>query len=221
MSAYSAASKAVYAIFRDTAPLVEGLSIDEAFLDVRGLERICGTPSEIAQGLRVRVREEVGLPIAVGIEATLAAMLGGASGRHLYAPAHNRDPRPVRTRPRRRSIGAQRALGGQRALGARSPPPADVAAALLGLVERDARLLRAAERVCRTVVPRLRFADCSRTTRSSTMATPTAATAAILAVANELLGGVGGLIGERGLTLIGIAVRWADADRDRGDQPGR
>src|SRR5881392_3679172 len=48
MSAYSEASKAVYRVFEDTTPLVEGLSIDEAFLDVRGLERISGTAVEIA-----------------------------------------------------------------------------------------------------------------------------------------------------------------------------
>ncbi|MBA2332659.1 MAG: DNA polymerase IV, partial [Actinobacteria bacterium] len=47
MAAYSAASKAVYRVFDDTSPLVEGLSIDEAFLDVRGLQRIAGPPTEI------------------------------------------------------------------------------------------------------------------------------------------------------------------------------
>src|SRR5215217_1096874 len=52
MSAYSVASKAVYRVFEDTTPLVEGLSIDEAFLDVRGMERIAGTPTEIATRLR-------------------------------------------------------------------------------------------------------------------------------------------------------------------------
>ncbi|MGI9556584.1 MAG: DNA polymerase IV, partial [Solirubrobacterales bacterium] len=47
MSAYSEASRAVFDVFRDTAPEVEGLSIDEAFLDVRGMEQISGTPAEI------------------------------------------------------------------------------------------------------------------------------------------------------------------------------
>jgi DNA polymerase-4 len=69
-SAYSEASKAVFEIFRDTTPLVEGLSIDEAFLDVRGMRRIAGTPREIAERLRRRVLEEVGLPITVGIATT-------------------------------------------------------------------------------------------------------------------------------------------------------
>jgi DNA polymerase-4 len=70
MSAYSAASKAVFAVFEDTTPLVEGLSIDEAFLDVRGMRRLAGPPEEIAARLRQRVREEVGLPITVGIART-------------------------------------------------------------------------------------------------------------------------------------------------------
>src|SRR4051794_12022864 len=65
MGAYSDASKAVFAVFRDTTPLVEPMSIDEAFLDVGGLHRIAGTPTEIAVRLRQRVREEVGLPITV------------------------------------------------------------------------------------------------------------------------------------------------------------
>ena len=55
MSAYSEASKAVYRVFDDTTPLVEGLSIDEAFLDVRGMERIAGEPFEIAERLRAAV----------------------------------------------------------------------------------------------------------------------------------------------------------------------
>ncbi|HET9436554.1 MAG TPA: DNA polymerase IV [Gaiellaceae bacterium] len=70
MAAYSEASKAVFAVFEDTTPLVEGLSIDEAFLDVRGLERLAGQPPAIAARLRKRVLAEVGLPITVGIART-------------------------------------------------------------------------------------------------------------------------------------------------------
>jgi DNA polymerase-4 len=70
MSAYSEASKAVYRVFDDTTPLVEGLSIDEAFLDVRGMRRLAGSPTEIAKRLRREVRERVGLPITVGIART-------------------------------------------------------------------------------------------------------------------------------------------------------
>jgi DNA polymerase-4 len=68
--AYVAASRALFAIFEGTAPVVEGLSMEEAFLDVRGLERISGTPAEIGSRLRSRVREEVGLPLSVGLART-------------------------------------------------------------------------------------------------------------------------------------------------------
>src|SRR3954466_4798378 len=70
MSAYSDASKAVFAVFEDTTPLVEGLSIDEAFLDVGGLRRLSGSPEEIAVRLRADVRERVGLAITVGVART-------------------------------------------------------------------------------------------------------------------------------------------------------
>ncbi len=265
MSAYSDASKAVFSVFEHTAPVVEGLSIDEAFLDVRGLGHISGTPREIAVRLRHLVREQVGLPITVGVartkflakvasgvakpdglllippdaelaflhplpverlwgvgrvtsaklrargittvgqvaelaEPALVAMLGRASGRHLHALAHNRDPRPVQVRRRRRSIGAQRALG------RRARPPEDAPVALIALVDRVARRLRAAGRVCRTVVLRLRFWDFSRATRSFTLREPTADTHTILQTANALLRASASLIARRGLTLIGIAL---------------
>src|SRR5438477_488532 len=81
MSAYSEASRAVYGVFEDATPLVEGLSIDEAFLDVRGLERLSGTPLEIAVRLRREVRERVGLPITVGVARTkfLAKVASGVA----------------------------------------------------------------------------------------------------------------------------------------------
>jgi DNA polymerase-4 len=81
MSAYTEASKAAYRVFEDTTPLVEGLSIDEAFLDVRGLRRLAGSPLEIAARLRVAVRERVGLPITVGIARTkfLAKVASGVA----------------------------------------------------------------------------------------------------------------------------------------------
>ena len=265
MSAYSEASKAVYAVFEDTTPLVEGVSIDEAFLDVRGLERLAGTPTEIARRLRSDVLERVGLPITVGVartkflakvasgvakpdgllvvppdrelaflhalpverlwgvgpvtseklrgrgittvgevaaldEETLVAMLGRASGRHLHALAHNRDPRPVETRRRRRSVGAQRALGRSRT------SPAAVDATLVALVDRVTSRLRAAGRVGRTVVLRLRFDDFSRVTRSHTLPDATSHTEPVLVAARELLAEARPLIERRGLTLVGVTV---------------
>src|SRR6476659_4906720 len=70
MAAYTEASKALYAVFEETTPVVEGLSIDEAFLDVRGMARSVGTPLEIAGRLRQAVRERVGIPVTVGVART-------------------------------------------------------------------------------------------------------------------------------------------------------
>ncbi|WP_306205061.1 DNA polymerase IV [Actinoplanes sp. RD1] len=70
MRAYTEASRAVFAIFRDTTPIVEGISIDEAFLEVGGLAKISGTPTDIAVRLRSEVRERAGLPITVGVART-------------------------------------------------------------------------------------------------------------------------------------------------------
>jgi DNA polymerase-4 len=272
MSAYAEASKEVYRVFEDTTPLVEGLSIDEAFLDVRGLERLSGTPAEIAVRLRDDVLERVGLPITVGVartkflakvasgvakpegvlvvpphrelaflhpleverlwgvgrvtaeklhdrgittvgqvaglgEATLVSMLGRASGRHLHALAHNRDPRPVQIRRRRGSIGSQRALG-------RSPRSADaIETVVVGLVDRITRRMRTAGRVGRTVVLRLRFDDFSRATRSHTLPSATGHTETILATARGLLATAMPTIERQGLTLVGVAVGNLDDDR--------
>ena len=265
MSAYSEASKALYKVFEDATPLVEGLSIDEAFLDVRGMRRIAGTPIEIAQRLRRDVRERVGIPVTVGVartkflakvasgvakpdgllrvppgkelaflhplpverlwgmgpatatklrkvgiatvgqvaefeEATLVAMLGRASGRHLHALAHNRDPRPVQARRRRGSIGSQRALGRRRRSGE------ELDTVLVGLVDRVTLRMRKAKRVGRTVVLRLRFDDFTRATRSHTMAGATARTEAILVTARGLLAEARPTIERQGLTLLGISV---------------
>jgi DNA polymerase IV len=81
MRAYADASKAVFRVFEDTTPIVEGLSIDEAFLDVGGLRRVSGTPREIAVRLRHRVAARVGLPITVGVARTkfLAKVASGVA----------------------------------------------------------------------------------------------------------------------------------------------
>ena len=265
-SVYVEASKAVYEVFDDISPAVEGLSIDEAFIDVRGMERIAGTPRDIAARLRRRVRDEVGLPITVGVartkflakvasgvakpdgllvvptgeelaflhplpverlwgvgdvtarklhnlgittvgevarleEPALIAIAGRAIGRQLHALAHNRDPRRVRPRTRRRSIGAQRAMG------LRSYKTwAGVDATLVALVDRVTRRMRRAGRVGSTVVLRMRFSDFTRATRSHTLPYPTAETAAVLVAARLLMAGAMPVIERRGLTMVGIAV---------------
>jgi DNA polymerase IV len=81
MSVYSETSKALYRVFEDTSGRVEGLSIDEAFLDVRGVRRLSGTPVEIAVRLRREVRRRVGLPISVGVARTkfLAKVASGVA----------------------------------------------------------------------------------------------------------------------------------------------
>jgi DNA polymerase-4 len=272
MRAYAEASKAAYRLFEETAPLVEGVSIDEAFLDVRGLRRIAGTPVEIAARLRLAMRERVGLPITVGVartkflakvasgvakpdglllvppdrelaflhplpverlwgvgaitsarlrsrgirtvgelarvpEEALVAMLGPAPGRRLHALAHNRDPRPVNSRRRRRSVGSQRALGRS------ASSAAELDAVAIGLVERITRRMRAAGRVGRTVVLRLRFDDYSRATRSHTLPQATARTGTILETARLLLTGAVPAIERDGITLVGISVANLDDDR--------
>jgi DNA polymerase IV len=81
IDAYVEASRAVFAVFDDTTPLVEGLSIDEAFLDVGGLRRSAGAPLEIAVRLRAAVRDRVGLAITVGVARTkfLAKVASGVA----------------------------------------------------------------------------------------------------------------------------------------------
>jgi DNA polymerase-4 len=103
MSVYSKASDAVFDVFRDTAPVVEPLSVDEAFLDVGGLLRH-HTPVKIAAKLRADVRERVGLPITVGIARTkflakVASQVAKPDGLLLVPPDRELEflwPLPVR-----------------------------------------------------------------------------------------------------------------------------
>ncbi len=103
MHAYTEASKAVFEIFNDTTPLVEGISVDEAFLDVRGLWRIAGSPIDIATRLRARVKADVGLNITVGVARTkflakVASGVGKPDGLLVVPPARELEflhPLPV------------------------------------------------------------------------------------------------------------------------------
>ncbi|MBV8177353.1 MAG: DNA polymerase IV [Mycobacterium sp.] len=104
MAAYTRASEAVFEVFRDTTPLVEPISVDEAFLDVGGLRRVSGTPVQIASRLRSEVRGRVGLPITVGIARTkflakVASQEAKPDGLLLVPPAQELaflHPLPVR-----------------------------------------------------------------------------------------------------------------------------
>jgi DNA polymerase-4 len=127
-------------------------------------------------------------------------MVGRATGRQLHALANNRDPRPVRQRPRRRSIGSQHALGRSR------KSAAEVDADLVAIVDRVTRRLRTARRVGRTVLLRLRFDDFSRATRSYTLPHPTSQTNTVLATARSLLAIAQPVIDRSGLTLIGVTI---------------
>jgi DNA polymerase-4 len=170
-----------------------------AFLHPLPVERLWGVGPVTAGRLRERGVTTVGEVARLG-EAALVSVLGRASGRHLHALAHNRDPRPVQVGRRRRSMGAQRALG----RAPRSPEALD--AIVMALVDRLARRLRAARRVCRTVTLRLRFDDFSRATRSHTLFEATAQTQTILATARGLLAAAMPMIRRRGLTLVGVAL---------------
>jgi DNA polymerase-4 len=170
-----------------------------AFLHPLAVERLWGVGPVTAAALRergiTRVAQVAALP-----EAVLVGMLGAASGHHLHALAHNRDPRPVQTGRRRSSIGAQHAIGW------RDHSRADVDIALLSLVDRVARRLRAAHRVARTVVLRLRFADFGRATRSATLPHGTNRSDLLDATARALLDQTWPLLQERGVTLVGVAL---------------
>jgi DNA polymerase-4 len=272
IGAYVEASRAVFRVFEQTAPLVEGLSIDEAFLDVRGLEHISGTPVEIAHRLREEVRRQVGLPLTVGVASTkfvakvasavakpdgllvveygreleflhplpverlwgvgrvtaaklhaagiatvadvahhdpeeLVSLVGRAAGRALHALSHAQDPRPVNPSRRRRSIGSQRAFGH------RARAPEELAAILAALADRVTRRLRGAQRVCRTVVLRLRFADFTRATRSQSLREPTRLTHTVLGAAAQLLQDAMAMIRRRGITLLGLTLTNLTADQ--------
>ncbi|MEZ0234105.1 MAG: DNA polymerase IV, partial [Actinomycetota bacterium] len=168
------------------------------FLHPLPVERLWGVGPVTSRKLRDRSITTVSEVAQLG-EAALVRILGRASGRHLHALAHNRDPRPVEIGRRRRSIGTQRALG------RRPRSPASLDADLLALVDRLTRRLRAAHRVCRTVVLRLRFDDLTRATRSHTMPEATADTETILAIGRALLAAAMPTIRERGITLIGVS----------------
>jgi DNA polymerase IV len=176
-----------------------------AFLHPLPVERLWGVGPVTADKLRKRGIATVG-EVAQLAEGVLVSMLGRASGRHLHALAHNRDSRPVRGRRRRGSIGSQRALG-------RSPRSVqEIDAVVVGLVDRVTRRMRAAGRVGRTVVLRLRFGDFSRATRSHTLPHATAHTQTILDTARGLLTTAMPMIERQGLTLVGVTVGNLDND---------
>jgi len=257
-------SAKVMEIFERFTPDIEQISVDEAFLDVRGSVHLFGSAPEIARGIRRLVREEIGLPVSIGVATTkhlakvasqvakpdgmvhveagseadflaplpvevlwgvgpktarklhdagivtvgdlastpvdsLAVWLGPASAGHLWALANNQDPRPVRRRPRAKSVGSQQALG--RGL----TDPDELDRVVLSLADRIGRRLRAKNRKGRTIHLRVRFPGGRIVSRSHTLDAATAATDAIDRVARRLLRQAIDDPSEP-VTLVGISV---------------
>lgn len=263
--AYSAYSKAVFTIFESYTPIVERLSIDEAFMDVTGSVHLFGSPADIARSIRADVKSETGLAVSVGatprkflskiasqvakpdglivvnpgeeleflhplpvsylwgvgrvtkrklhelgirtigdIAATpkdsIVAMLGPAHAAHLYALSHNRDPRPVETTRKAKSLSAQAAMRSQiRTLDELTPT-------LNRLTDRVAGRLRAKDQTTRTVTIKVRFGDLSAITRSTTMTAPTASTGTIVEIATHMLVGVLDEFPKHETSLLSIAL---------------
>ncbi len=260
---YTRLSDQMFDVCRDFTPVVEPVSIDEAFLDVAGAVHLFGSSAEIARSIRKRVAEATGLPLSAGVARTkflakvasrlakpsgqievdpereveflhpldvdviwgvgavtkkrlaelgirtvgdlanaplgaITARLGPGMGQHLHALAWNRDRRPVETRRRARSVGAQSALG-------RRTPASEHPAILANLADRIAGRMRAKHRWARTVTLRIRFADMSSATRSVSLNAPVATSAAIHQVAMQLLL-QGRSAGPHPVTLLGLSL---------------
>ena len=192
-------AKVASAVAKPDGLLVVAPDGELEFLHPLPVERLWGVGDVTAAKLHDAglhtVRDLAEVPLRALME-----LLGRASGRHLHALANVQDPRRVEHRRRRRSIGAQHALG------RRSRTPEAVDAALVALVDRVTGRLRKAERVARTVVLRLRFADFKRATRSHTLGEPTDRTDTVLAAARALLDAAQPIIEHRGITLVGVAL---------------
>ncbi len=261
---YSDYSDRVMAILRDFTPLLEQISIDEAFLDVSGSTHLLGSPADIARDIRRRVKAETGLPISIGVASSkflakvasaaakpdgllvvepadeiswlhslpvrviwgigpvtetrlhdrgiktvgelaatpveaLSRRLGPGAGHHLHALAWNRDPRPVQTSRRAKSIGAQSALG--RGL----TDPEELSGVLLHLADRVCTRMRKKHKVGKTFTLRVRFDDMTSASRSITFDAPLNTTAAIHRAAMSLLDDARSDHDGK-LTLVGISM---------------
>ncbi len=107
MSHYKLASEQIFGIFKEFTPLVEGLSLDEAFLDVTGSVKLFGTPREMAASIKARILNDTALTASVGVAenklvAKIASDLDKPDGLTVVTPDAYRDrldPLPVRVIP--------------------------------------------------------------------------------------------------------------------------
>jgi DNA polymerase-4 len=107
MARYQEVSRSVFGVFREVTPLVEGLSLDEAFLDVTASQELLGGAVEIARRIKLRIRELTGLTASVGVApnklvAKIASDLGKPDGLTVVEPQRVRevlDPLSVRRLP--------------------------------------------------------------------------------------------------------------------------
>lgn len=278
---YREVSGRVMEILRSATPLVEPLSLDEAFLDVRGARRLLGPPVEIAHQLRGRILDEEGLTCSVGVarvkflakiatgrakptaspsgpvfgpgvfevapadelaflhalpvralwgvgpatherlsrlgvetvgdlarvpESALVASLGRASGAHLHALAHVRDPRPVVPDQAPKSISHEETFARDRF------DRADLEVEVVRMADAVGSRLRAAGVVGRTVTLKVRFGDFSTITRSTTLPEGADSGHRLAAVGRTLLGSVDVSPGVR---LLGLGVSQLDAGGGR------
>ena len=206
-------AKVASAVSKPDGLLVVEPEREEQFLLPLPVERLWGVGAVTAEKLHRYGVRTVG-QLAELEAATAERMLGKATGAHVHALARLRDPRPVDTTRRRGSIGSQRALG------SRPRTPEELDLILTQLLDRLARRLRDGDRVCRTVVLRLRFGDFTKATRSRTLGAPTDRTAILLAVARALLAAAQPDIAARGITLLGLSLTQLDrADRVQPELP--
>jgi DNA polymerase-4 len=264
-SEYLGLSEKVMAVFEDATPIVEQISVDEAFLDVSGSTHLLGSPSLIAREIRSRVRREVGLPVSIGVASTkflakiasarakpdglvvvpageelgflhplpvealwgvgkvtanrlhrlglftigelaeidpkaLAPVLGLGIAGTLRSLSWNQDPRIVRGGRRAGSVGSQQALG--RGL----VDPDEMAVVVLGIADRIGRRLRAKGRSGSTLSMRVRYPGPRIVSRSHSVPTPTASTAALTNLGAELLRRALEVSEGEPVTLIGMSM---------------
>ena len=200
---YSKESEKIFAIYREFTPLVQAVSIDEAYLDVTDHLGEAGSATALAREIRRRVREERGLTVSVGVGPatervlnemkvqTVADLRGvpvedlvgrfGKHGRILHEFARGIDDRPVETHQERKSVGSENTY------------PEDLTDLAFMETEVDRRAEEVAAVLARsglagcTVTLKVRYDDFTTVTRSRTYAVPVYERATIAGCARDLL----------------------------------